>query len=177
MQSTIPKWARRFAWAGTLSIATIWLTSLFIEGYFRWYDAKNGDHSLSLKDGQIELFSVYGMCRGDGSCEREPWWEHLSISRVVTRESVGLILPVMKERFFGASPNQVPRFEKSIIPLWLPLVLFAAPALVGWWRRCRHMPPGLCRRCRYDLRENASGRCPECGTPIVIRGTREARTA
>lgn len=27
--------------------------------------------------------------------------------------------------------------------------------------------PGHCHACDYDLRGNASGRCPECGTPVV----------
>lgn len=30
----------------------------------------------------------------------------------------------------------------------------------------RVVPPGFCRKCRYNLTDNVSGRCPECGTPI-----------
>ena len=29
--------------------------------------------------------------------------------------------------------------------------------------------PTLCRECGYDLTANASGRCPECGTPSHLR--------
>src|SRR5262249_29237548 len=34
---------------------------------------------------------------------------------------------------------------------------------IDWRRQAFH--PGLCRKCGYDLTENISGRCPECGTP------------
>ena len=41
------------------------------------------------------------------------------------------------------------------------------------WAICSHrtwaesrIPPGHCRKCGYNVFENTSGRCPECGTPI-----------
>lgn len=64
----------------------------------------------------------------------------------------------------------LPRFERSsassvrvlTIPLWLPFLLLALPT--AWlWRCAARPPPCHCRRCRYDLTGNTSGRCPECG--------------
>jgi hypothetical protein len=53
------------------------------------------------------------------------------------------------------------------IPLWLPLLLIAAPT--AWlWRTDRRAKPWQCANCRYDLRGLASQSqpttCPECGT-------------
>ena len=60
----------------------------------------------------------------------------------------------------------------AMVPLWIPLIILAIPA-VGLWRRyCRPLP-GHCSRCRYDLTGNSSGVCPECGTTVVLLGERE----
>ena len=53
------------------------------------------------------------------------------------------------------------------IPLWLPLLLIAAPT--AWlWHTDRRAKPWQCATCRYDLRGldgGGNGVCPECGTP------------
>jgi hypothetical protein len=57
------------------------------------------------------------------------------------------------------------RITGVTLPLWLPLVVFAAgPAvvLVKWGRRRLRVRGGRCRHCGYDLRATP-GRCPECG--------------
>jgi hypothetical protein len=47
------------------------------------------------------------------------------------------------------------------IPLWFVMVPLAAGTIVLWYRdRSR---PGHCQACGYDLTDNVSGRCPECG--------------
>ena len=60
-----------------------------------------------------------------------------------------------------------------------PLVVVMSMAVVGYllpvvcsllfkaWR-ARDKPSGYCTRCAYDLRGNVSGKCPECGTAIVV---------
>jgi hypothetical protein len=50
------------------------------------------------------------------------------------------------------------------LPLWIPLLLFAAIALCARVRRGQAIS-GRCGHCGYDLTGNVSGRCPECGTP------------
>ena len=53
-----------------------------------------------------------------------------------------------------------------IVPIWLPLLLIAAPT--AWlWRTDRRAKPWQCPKCRYDLRGLDGGVCPECGTPIA----------
>ena len=57
-------------------------------------------------------------------------------------------------------------------PAWFPFVLFAAyPSFVlvrGSLRRLHRRKHGLCVHCGYDLTGNVSGRCPECGTQVVM---------
>jgi hypothetical protein len=56
------------------------------------------------------------------------------------------------------------------IHLWLPaLLLLAAPVYVIVRKTVRYLffaAPGICYWCGYNLRENVSGVCPECGNPI-----------
>jgi|GEM_PF-3547303 len=53
-----------------------------------------------------------------------------------------------------------------IIPFWviqLPAgLILAIVFLVRWYR----FNPTACRKCAFDLRDNISGICPECGTPL-----------
>ncbi|MEM6333270.1 MAG: hypothetical protein AAF823_08035 [Planctomycetota bacterium] len=49
---------------------------------------------------------------------------------------------------------------------WTLLALFATAAVAVYRRLKRPPPAGRCIQCGYDLRENRSGRCPECGTAI-----------
>lgn len=48
------------------------------------------------------------------------------------------------------------------IPLWLPLLLIAAPTAYLWYID-RRAKPWQCATCRYDLRGLDGGVCPECG--------------
>lgn len=59
--------------------------------------------------------------------------------------------------------------EADIPPchMMLPFTLWAVAAYRHWLRpRKRESPPGRCPKCRYDLTDNVTGTCPECGTPV-----------
>jgi hypothetical protein len=60
------------------------------------------------------------------------------------------------------------RHQSLTIPYWFPALVFSA--LPAWWlfqHRRRRPKPGLCPKCRYDLRAHAAGqKCPECGAVI-----------
>lgn len=51
-------------------------------------------------------------------------------------------------------------------PTWLPPIVFGilpALSLHRWRRRRRRAHRGQCLRCGYDLAQNVTGVCPECG--------------
>lgn len=50
------------------------------------------------------------------------------------------------------------------LPLWIPFVVVGMPTGILWLRD-RRPPKGHCRICGYDLTNNVSGTCSECGTP------------
>jgi len=58
------------------------------------------------------------------------------------------------------------------IPYWIPLLIMGTPLAIRFVSRRRRRlgsAERLCVRCGYDLRAS-TGRCPECGTPIVRAG-------
>lgn len=58
------------------------------------------------------------------------------------------------------------QWEEYVLPLWVPILLFAALAIRASLRIRRSRRTGACARCGYDLTGNVSGRCPECATPV-----------
>ena len=74
---------------------------------------------------------------------------------------------------YGEWTNGAPGFRRVTVatsqwsfPLWLPALLFTAPAaarLPALARRRRRRLRGRCLGCGYDLTGNVSGTCPECG--------------
>lgn len=55
------------------------------------------------------------------------------------------------------------------VPFWL-LILWTSGLLCSVRLLDNRAVKGLCRKCYYDLRENVSGICPECGTPMEYGG-------
>ena len=63
-------------------------------------------------------------------------------------------------------------YDALVVPYWVLLFVLAPLPLAmcrrGWvrWRRKRR---GVCLHCGYDTRAS-TGRCPECGTPVIVKG-------
>lgn len=49
------------------------------------------------------------------------------------------------------------------VKTWFAATVFTVPAVVLLAMRRRYVPPGHCRKCRYDLRGLSGEKCPECG--------------
>jgi len=60
----------------------------------------------------------------------------------------------------------------TLVPSFCVLLLPAgiAHALASMDRKIPNI--NLCRKCKYSLRGNVSGRCPECGTPVTHVGNK-----
>lgn len=66
-------------------------------------------------------------------------------------------------RYFELNQNVLWTFR---ISLWYALILFSvAPVVWLIRRRLEVAGPGLCPKCRYDIRAS-SGNCPECGAQL-----------
>ncbi len=74
---------------------------------------------------------------------------------------VGIALSDQPDRVFRASG-----WRLAVLP---PAVLLVTGLGLSAWPARRRRGPGQCRRCGYDLTGNASGVCPECGTPLRPR--------
>jgi predicted RNA-binding Zn-ribbon protein involved in translation (DUF1610 family) len=53
------------------------------------------------------------------------------------------------------------------IPLWIPALPGLGLIAIRMYRVRRYRDWWKCATCNYNLRENISGRCPECGTAIT----------
>jgi|GEM_PF-3366832 len=75
----------------------------------------------------------------------------------------------------GTHMRRPARFSVSIPLLALMLMCLSYPTIAfirGPLRRRRRMRRGRCIRCGYDLKRNASGTCPDCGTRVNDADTR-----
>ncbi len=52
------------------------------------------------------------------------------------------------------------------VKVWFLAAICTVPALALLLMLRRFVPPGHCRRCRYDLRGLAGDKCPECGASM-----------
>jgi hypothetical protein len=60
--------------------------------------------------------------------------------------------------------NGLPTLSGPIVDLLVATLVIAAAGLFWPLRRRRH---GHCKACDYNLTGNESGRCPECGSPVL----------
>lgn len=64
---------------------------------------------------------------------------------------------------FFRTPTVSPSRGVCIIPLGSLSLALLLIAMYCFWRPLRKQIVGHCSQCGYDLTENTSGRCPECG--------------
>ena len=89
--------------------------------------------------------------------------------------SFGLGLPKINSSMTPVSPWQFDFSTKTglvwkaDVPLgWATVLVLLTSIFI--WRRTRPYPPGHCPECNYDLTDNISGVCPECGNASTVCG-------
>src|SRR5262249_33983130 len=101
---------------------------------------------------------------------RIPWWRRF-VTALPSWEVYDARLDIFTEE--GLEPDEYVRIHgpanwyRLIVPLWIPLLLTAAPLAAWRWRSRHSLRPGACHRCGYNLTANESGKCPECGTSCL----------
>jgi DNA-directed RNA polymerase subunit RPC12/RpoP len=71
----------------------------------------------------------------------------------------------------GSKSSLWAQCDEIFVPIWLLVALFASPLVIRVRRKLeRHhrLRAGRCATCGYDLR-GSKDRCPECGSPILVR--------
>lgn len=182
------KWIVRLPLSVSGLIAAVWLFSTFTHTQF-WMDGTG----IFLNGGVITLQdqSIYGAPKGlhlrnhsfpeqlRVTCIPDRWMGRLLgvrpglVSIKKFYEQCGLIMPsfersrnpLVRECDLKALTGGSEVWTHVNAPLWIPFCI----SLFVWGSLKFILPvPQLyrCFMCRYDLRQNQSGTCPECGEPI-----------
>ena len=164
-----------------LTLATIAAFVLFVSSYWcsiawdgfthtgRWF-------RVAASAGQIELLSPSGLLPQSVRNLQARYGPHHPDSR--WRLQAGDLWPPARhlDLTFGdgaraTAPPVLYNFARQhAIPLWVPVLIFAAcPGAAfacGSVRRWRRRRRGRCLECGYNLTGNVSGVCPECGVSV-----------
>ena len=130
-----------FSLMGLLLSGGLWGVS-YLDIYYTYSVNGRGSRSVFLQGG------VFGHANFKGYTVEEPG-------------------DISVQGFRSFATGWVPHFGRvSVIPLWIPTLLFAALFLscrpFHFHRRRKRKRLGLCLKCGYDLRASEA-RCPECG--------------
>ena len=174
MKRTFRRVARWMIFTGLLAWGGVFL-ALVLSRY--WLIAHVGPtHQISISRGRIVYSYLHGPT-AEVSSVRSNYLAPESgvfVRRIDTAkdrggfaEAWGICLP-WGNRIGPLHEGSAVWYVRGIIPLWLVLVGLGMPSLVSWWYvgRKHAAVAGRCDQCGYDLRSNASGICPECGTAI-----------
>jgi|GEM_PF-5681289 len=95
-----------------------------------------------------------------------PTFDRMQKSRFYRRENFGFRMPTFERRRpskMCGYEQQQPQHAILTIPLGWPAVFFTVLS-VYVLHRIRCYPRGHCQACGYNLTNNTTGTCPECGT-------------
>lgn len=125
---------------------------------------------LLVGNGGIVYRAESSMERDAENKKREDFFRSLCSPRLVWHHSTvqfGFTLP--RYRTFNTASH---RCTTVNIPTWMLLVLFLIPISVSYYllRKREYASSMACIHCGYDLFENVSGICPECGRPSNSKG-------
>ena len=158
-------WTVRWIGLGILMVlVAAWLASGW--GY-AGYNAvgKSGGHALVVASGAVNYI------RYDGGLPSGPG--ALGTGWVLNRFPFVIGTPDWKWGLWEWTEQRPPvgaggpAFVGGHVSLAVPIFLFGMPSAILWYRRFRHVPPGHCRKCRYDLAGVTNATCPECGWTVA----------
>jgi hypothetical protein len=147
-------------WAGAAACVLI-VVAWFASGWwtlYLGYGSRAAFRVVQVAAGQVEL--IWRDRSAGGQSGLILGW--VAGARRDTARSARWWWGIDHERFYPSGSSALDT-EVVYLPLYLPLLLIAAPTAWLIWRG-RVRPPGLCPACGYDrsgLRAGAP--CPECG--------------
>lgn len=140
---------------GVVVIFAVWITSVWIVVMFQgrgWCG--------SITNGVIKVAIAEGKGQASGPRFHMTW----ACVPDLPRESfAGFVLPTISQ-VVCISRSESGRV--CVVPLWIPAVILCVTCILLAPWRSGDVRAGRCKKCGYDVRENTSGICPECGTPI-----------
>ena len=119
-----------------------------------------------FKDGTVEWFARYRSPPGKRWRQFPPVkvtrWAGFGYSKIGM--NIGYVDNRGVPRSGGTTTATLMAPSWSVVLLlgWYPTIAF----IRGPLRRWRRHRKGLCTQCGYDLTDNVSGTCPECGTAV-----------
>lgn len=171
--ATLGLWVRSYGTYDTLAWSRWRNTAGQYDGVA--YNLLSGRGVIGLSSIRLQAFPAVaasrnsmGWSRGSGKAEdfalpKDTRWERIGFGRYELSSQVS-----------GVGDASVAS-TTWWVPHWFLAMLFVLPVAL-WFaisrplRARRRRASGQCVRCGYDLRASTD-RCPECGTPIPIRGT------
>ena len=155
---------RRAKWAGLVGsvlIVCVYVASAWIEADSGWRISKpNQFVFVGISEGRLG-FVVWNFNLAPVPIPRREASFHV---RATVYPAINL-RPVWHDRRTFNVPGSPSTATRVFLPLWLPLLLIAAPTAY-LWRADRRAKPWQCAKCRYDLRGLEGGVCPECGMQL-----------